>query len=147
MIGGMKTSESGIGGEALELMGIDIFGSFWTISLTVFIVFLSTSLLIWLIRVYPKKPRTGVEWNSDCEFQSKAEIDGDNVTFFNVRDFFWRTTKDRDENWDEKITVNVNEIKDVWFVVDHFHKIHGLAHTFLTVEYIDGTCLSFSFEA
>ncbi len=147
MIGGMKTLESGIGGEALELMGIDLFGSFWTISLTVFIVFLLTSLLIWLIRVYPKKPRTGVEWNSDCEFQSKAEIDGDNVTFFNVRDFFWRTTKDRDENWDEKITVNVNEIKDVWFVVDHFHKIHGLAHTFLTVEFNDGTCLSFSFEA
>ncbi|MBT5736800.1 MAG: DUF4105 domain-containing protein [Euryarchaeota archaeon] len=35
----------------------------------------------------------------------------------------------------------------MWFVVDHFHKVHGLAHTFLTIEFNDGTCLSFSYEA
>ncbi len=86
-------------------------------------------------------------WNTDCEFQSRAIVDGDNVTFTKVRNFFWRTTRDRDENWDDNITVNAEEIKDVWFVVDHFHKIHGLAHTFLTIEFNDGTCLSFSFEA
>tara|TARA_B100000767_G_scaffold90611_1_gene87030 strand:+ start:317 stop:1114 length:798 start_codon:yes stop_codon:yes gene_type:complete len=103
--------------------------------------------LIWIVKVLPKKPRKNVTWNTDCEFQSRALIDGDNVTFTKVRDFFWRTTRDRDENWDDDITVNANEIKDVWFVVDHFHKIHGLAHTFLTIEFNDGKCLSFSYEA
>ena len=147
MIGGIKTSESGIGGEALDLMGFSLFGSFWSVLLTFSAAFILTCLINWIINVYPKKPRTGVEWNSDCEFLSKAIIEGDDITFYNVRDFFWRTTKDRDEKWDEKVKVNVNEIKDVWFVVDHFHKIHGLAHTFLTVEFNDGTCLSFSFEA
>ena len=147
MIGGIKTSESGIGGEALDFMGFSLFGSFWSVLLTFSAAFILTCLIIWMIKVYPKKPRTGVEWNSDCEFLSKAIIEGDDITFYNVRDFFWRTTKDRDEKWDEKVKVNVNEIKDVWFVVDHFHKIHGLAHTFLTVEFNDGTCLSFSFEA
>ena len=41
----------------------------------------------------------------------------------------------------------MREIKDIWFVVDHFHKIHGLAHTFLSIEFNDGRCISISFEA
>ena len=46
-----------------------------------------------MIKVYPKKPRTGVEWNSDCEFLSKAIIEGDDITFYNVRDFFGEQQK------------------------------------------------------
>lgn len=87
------------------------------------------------------------DWNTDCEFQSSAIIQGSKITFSKVRDFYWRTTKDRDEKWVDDVTVDVDEIKDVWFVVDHFHKIHGLAHTFLTIEFNDGKFLSFSFEA
>jgi hypothetical protein len=131
----------------MDVFGFDVLGGFWSIFISLISVSLLVIISIWLIKVYPKKPRAGVTWNSDCEFQSRAIIDGDNVTFTKVRDFFWRTTRDRDENWDDNITVSANEIKDVWFVVDHFHKIHGLAHTFLTIEFNDGTCLSFSFEA
>ena len=92
-------------------------------------------------------PSVNSDWNTDCEFQSTALIEGDYITFTKVRNFKWRTVKDRDEFWDDNIKVNLNEIKDIWFVVDHFHKIHGLAHTFLSVEFDDGRCLSFSFEA
>ena len=42
--------------------------------------------------------------------------------------------------------VDANDLKDVWFVVDHFHSLKGLAHTYLTFEFGCGTCLSFSFE-
>ena len=42
MTGGMKTLESGIGGEALDLMGMDLLGSFWSILLTVLIAFFLT---------------------------------------------------------------------------------------------------------
>jgi hypothetical protein len=56
-------------------------------------------------------------------------------------------TKDRDESWIDELTVDTEEIKDIWFIVDHFHSLHGLAHTYLTFEFNDGTCLSFSFEA
>ena len=52
----------------------------------------------------------------------------------------------RDENWAEEVKVDEEDLKVVWFVVDHFHSLKGLAHTYLTFEFGCGTCLSFSFE-
>jgi hypothetical protein len=100
-----------------------------------------------MVRVRPRVPQLDDDWNSDCELTTTADINGDAIRFNNVRDFFWRTTRDRDESWADTVEVRADEIKDVWFVVDHFHNIHGMAHTFLTFEFNDGTCLSFSFEA
>ena len=105
------------------------------------------SVLVWMVRVRPRVPQLDDDWNSDCELTTTADINGDAIRFNNVRDFFWRTTRDRDESWADTVEVRADEIKDVWFVVDHFHNIHGMAHTFLTFEFNDGTCLSFSFEA
>lgn len=104
-------------------------------------------IVIWFIRVRPRKPQKEANWNSDCEFVTTTTIEGDKITFRNVRDFFWRTTRDRDESWADEVVVDVEELKDIWFIVDHFHSIHGMAHTYLTFEFNDGTCLSFSFEA
>ena len=102
---------------------------------------------VWYTRIRPRMPSTDSDWNTDCEFQSTAKIEGNHVTFSKIRDFTWRTTRDRDERWDDNVRFDLREIKDVWFIVDHFHKIHGLAHTFLTIEFNDGRCISISFEA
>ncbi len=102
---------------------------------------------VWYTRIRPRMPSTDSDWNTDCEFQSTAKIEGNHVTFSKIRDFNWRTTRDRDERWDDNVRFDLREIKDVWFIVDHFHKIHGLAHTFLTIEFNDGRCISISFEA
>ena len=64
-----------------------------------------------------------------------ATVEGSTITFRNVRDFTWRTTRDRDENWADEVTVDAEELKQVWFIVDHFHSIKGLAHTYLTFEF------------
>lgn len=104
-------------------------------------------LFIWFIRVRPRQPQLDADWNSDCEFITTTDLVDSKITFRNVRNFFWRTTKDRDESWIDELTVDTEEIKDIWFIVDHFHSLHGLAHTYLTFEFNDGTCLSFSFEA
>ena len=111
------------------------------------ISFIVLCVLIWMIRVRPRVPQLDADWNSDCEKTTTAEIDGSVIRYSDIRDFFWRTTRDRDEDWADTLEVNADEIKDVWFVVDHFHSLHGMAHTFLTFEFKDGTCLSFSFEA
>lgn len=105
------------------------------------------SFMVWFIRVRPRQPQLEAVWNSDCELITTADIDDTKITFRNVRNFFWRTTKDRDESWIDEVKVDTEEIKDIWFIVDHFHSLHGLAHTYLTFEFNDGTCLSFSFEA
>jgi len=111
------------------------------------LLFIAISTVIWFIRVRPRKPQLDAKWNSDCEFLTTTATEGSKITFRNVRDFFWRTTRDRDEAWADEVVVDVNELKDIWFIVDHFHPIHGMAHTYLTFEFNDGTCLSFSFEA
>ena len=141
-IGGIQNSESGTHGDILleSLPPIAVIGG----SLLALITLLA---LIWLVRVRPRKPQLEADWNSDCALTTTAEITGSTIRYTNVRDFFWRTTRDRDEAWQDTLEVDADEIKDVWFVVDHFHSIHGLAHTFLTFEFNDGTCLSFSFEA
>ena len=45
--------------------------------------------------------------------------------------------------WIEEVHVDAEDLKDVWFIVDHFHSIKGMAHTYLTFEFGSGTCLPF----
>jgi len=101
---------------------------------------------VWNTRVRPLQPSLELEWAADCEHLTTATVDGNDLTFHMVRDFTWRTTRDRDEHWAEHVSVKIDELKDIWFMVDHFHPLKGLAHTYLTFEFEDGTCLSFSFE-
>ena len=101
---------------------------------------------VWRTRIRPLQPSLDLEWAADCEHITTATVEGNDITFRMVRDFTWRTTRDRDERWEEEVHVKLNELKDVWFMVDHFHSLKGLAHTYLTFEFACGTCLSFSFE-
>ena len=101
---------------------------------------------VWHTRIRPLKPALDLEWAADCEHATTATIEGDDITFHMVRNFTWRTTRDRDEDWEKEVKVKLSELCDVWFIVDHFHSLKGLAHTYLTFEFECGTCLSFSFE-
>ena len=115
--------------------------------ISIIIIVIGRFSYVWFTRIRPRVPSTEADWNTDCEFQSKAIIEEHHITFTKIRDFTWRTTRDRDEKWDDNVKFDLREIKDVWFIVDHFHKIHGLAHTFLSIEFNDGRCVSISFEA
>ena len=111
-----------------------------------FILLLLNGAWIWWTRVRPRQPKLNANWASDCELTSSAIFNDSQITFRNVRDFHWRTTKDRDEKWVDEVTVDSTKVKHIWFVVDQFHSFRGLSHTYLTFEFLDGTCLSFSFE-
>ena len=97
------------------------------------------------VRLRAQEPRLDREWVSDCEKHAEAKFKGSKVTIKNVRDFTWKSKRDHDSKW-INTTVNIDEISDIWFVVDHFHKIKGLAHTMLTFEFKDGQFITFSFE-
>lgn len=101
---------------------------------------------VWRTRIRPLEPSLDLVWAADCEHLTTATVEGNDITFRMVRDFTWRTTRDRDEHWAPEVKVKLDELKDVWFIVDHFHALKGLAHTYLTFDFEDGTCLSFSFE-
>ena len=103
-------------------------------------------IYVWNTRIRPLQPSLDLVWAADCEHLTTAHVDGSSITFQMVRNFTWRTTRDRDEDWIEEVHVDAEDLKDVWFIVDHFHSIKGMAHTYLTFEFGSGTCLSFSFE-
>lgn len=109
-------------------------------------LFLIRFYYVWRTRVRPLQPSLDLEWEADCKHLTTATVEGNDITFHMVRNFTWRTTRDRDENWVEQVHVKLDELQDIWFMVDHFHPLKGLAHTYLTFEFKDGTCLSFSFE-
>jgi hypothetical protein len=119
----------------------------WTLYLVcvLAIIFASRLMWIWWTRVRTEAPQLNREWVADCRGLGTATIDGPEIVIKDVRDFKWRTSRDFDEKWIE-VSVNADSIKDVWFVIDHFHKIKGLAHTMISFEFEDGQVITFSFE-
>ena len=113
---------------------------------SIFTLIVVRGFYLWWTRIRPLQPSLELEWADDCKLLTTAKLEGTQLTFHQVRNFTWRTTKDRDEAWEESVVVDVNQIKDVWFIVDHFHAIRGLAHTYLTFDFHEGPSLSFSFE-
>ena len=114
------------------------------------VVFLGAAILVfsinfWLLTAGQKKARSDRDWAIDCSKNARFEIDGDNVILHNRRDFTWRTTRDFDENWDSW-SFKISELKGIWYVVDYFHKIRGMAHTMVGFEFSDERYLMASFE-
>ena len=102
--------------------------------------------LIWLWTVGRKQARHDREWTSDCaKLAHVTWQDDDSFTLHNRRDFIWRTVKDHDERWDEW-QAKVSDCSGIWVVLDHFHKIRGMAHTLLIFEFGE-QFLTVSFEA
>ena len=61
---------------------------------------------IWWTRVRPRQPKLHADWAADCEHITSAVFNDSIITFRNVRDFHWRTTRDRDEKWADEVTVD-----------------------------------------
>lgn len=70
------------------------------------------------------------------------------IKITNVRD--WTYTQDREvtnKGWKPEMIVDPKEITCIWFMQEPFPKWKGGAHTYLSVEFSNGTVLSFSVEA
>ncbi len=118
----------------------------WYQWLFLFLLFVVIGLFIfWWVLIRPKVPQLNDDWQSDCAFIPNIMIEGDRITIDNFRDFQWNTMKDKTEVWTKK-SVNINDLVNVWYIVDHFHSIKALAHSMLSFEFRDGTYLVASFE-
>jgi len=101
---------------------------------------------LWWTRVHPEVPRLDREWEADQARTPRVRIEDGAAHFTDLRDFVWRTTRDRDEIWIDK-TVRLDNLVHVWYIVVHFPKVSSLAHTMLSFEFKDGAILTASFEA
>ena len=106
--------------------------------------FLLLSYVYWILWGR-KKARNDRDWAPDNAQLALFDITDDLVTLHNRRDFTWRTTRDFDENWDSW-TFNPKDLKGIWYVVDYFHKIRGMAHTMVGFEFSNNRFLMASFE-
>ncbi len=124
-------------------MGLAQFGErYWP-----FLAIVLSAWAIWYALIGHKTPSNDRNWDPSIEKLSTAVIDGASVTITNVRDWTYAPHKIRSREWRDAVTVDVNELKRVWFLLEPFPGWDAVGHTYLTFEFNDGDNLSFSIEA
>lgn len=78
-----------------------------------------------------QRPSTDREWDADQARMATISIDENRVTIKNFRDSTYRTESDYDAKFRE-FEFQLDQLTDVWFLVQRFTTLEGLAHTFIT---------------
>lgn len=99
-------------------------------------------VLAWWLTLSPSNDRT---WQSDVDRTAWAEIDGDKVTFHNLRNFDYRSETDFMPRWETRV-VDASQIT----AADIFITFWGspwIAHPIVSFQFTDGQHIAFSIEA
>lgn len=110
-----------------------------------FIVILILLIGILLIFWLSIKPSNDRDWSLDQSVLPYAEIDGDLVNIYNIRNFTYESTTSYTPNYYDA-TFNINDIRSIDYVVEPFSDWEGSAHTFLTFGFADDRYVSISVE-
>jgi len=112
---------------------------FWR-KIGAFIV-LFTGVLIWWLSL---SPTNDSDWQPDVAQKSWAEVQGDEVTFHNVRNCDYRTETDYLPQWDTR-KVRISQIKGVDMAIDYWGS-PWIAHPIVSFQFADALPLCFSIE-
>ena len=74
-------------------------------------------------------------------------IDGERVVIENIRDFSYAADRTVTDAAYYDRAYDLGQLTSVWYGVSHFAELEGLAHTFLSFGFADGTYLALSIEA
>lgn len=98
-----------------------------------------------LVTFLLKKP-TGIgEWSPDQALLSWVDVSEKSITIHNIRNCVYRTEKDYDVHYYDK-TFSLEDIRGVDFIVEPFMKLKGVAHTFVSFLFSDGSYVAVSVE-
>lgn len=97
------------------------------------------------LKALTNRPSNDRDWSADVAVLPYAEIDGEEVTVRNVRNYSYKTTKDFTPAYYDK-TFRLDDVDSLWFGVEPFGDWMGPAHTFLSFGFKDGTYLAVSIE-
>ncbi|WP_240222057.1 DUF4105 domain-containing protein [Rheinheimera hassiensis] len=98
-------------------------------------------LLVWWHNITPSHNR---DWADDVAYLLESEIQGNEVTLHNVRNFEWRTETDYTANWETR-SYNLNQLVSADLVLSYWMGPH-VAHTLVSFGFADGQQLVFSLE-
>jgi hypothetical protein len=90
------------------------------------------------------KPSNDCAWQPDVAQQAWAGVQGDEVTFHNVRNCDYRTETDYTPHWETR-TVRVSQITGIDLAVDYWGS-PWIAHPIVSFQFADAPPLCFSIE-
>ena len=102
---------------------------------------LGAILLIWWQTVTPSHQR---DWADDVAYLLKSEIQGNQVTLYNVRNFEWRSESDYTPNWETR-HYNLEQLVSADLILSYWMGPH-IAHTLVSFGFNNGQQLVFSLE-
>ena len=125
-----------LGGSVWILTRIESTGKSLGLFLLLFVV-----LVGWWSTLRPRQDR---DWIGDVARTAHAKIEGDIVTFHNVRNFTYRTNDDFDERWETR-TFDLEKLEGVDFILCYWGP-RLVAHVIVTFVFSDGKYLPISIE-
>lgn len=106
------------------------------------VVFLAFSLVLaWWLTLRPSNERN---WQPDVAHTAWADINGDEVTFHNVRNCDYRTATDYTPHWETR-TLRLSRITGIDLAIDYWGS-PWIAHPIVSFQFADATPLCFSIE-
>jgi hypothetical protein len=106
------------------------------------VVFLAFSLVLaWWLTL---KPSNEGNWQPDVAQTAWADINGDEVTFHNVRNCDYRTATDYIPHWETR-TVRLSQITGIDLAIDYWGS-PWIAHPIVSFQFADSPPLCFSIE-
>ena len=94
-----------------------------------------------------RSPSHDREWIAGQDRLPEVVVDGDVATVRNVRDFRYDATGTIAETRYEDRRYDLSRLDSVWYGISQISSFKGIAHTFLSFGFSDGTYLAVSIEA
>lgn len=98
-------------------------------------------LMAWWFNLSPSHQR---DWADDVAYLLQSEINGNQLTLHNVRNFDWRSETDYTMRWETR-HYNLNHLVSADLILSYWMGPH-IAHTLVTFGFSDGGQLAFSME-
>ncbi len=98
-------------------------------------------VLVWWLTL---KPSNDGDWQPDVAQTAWADINGDEFTFYNVRNCDYRTETDYTPHWDTR-TVRLSQITGIDLAIDYWGS-PWIAHPIVSFQFADAPPLCFSIE-
>jgi hypothetical protein len=112
----------------------------WPVKLGVFAAWFALVLGWWLTL----QPTSDADWQPDVAQLARAEINGDVITFHNVRNCDYRSENDYTPRWETR-TVRLSQLTGIDMAIDYWGSPY-MAHPIVSFQFADAPPLCFSIE-
>lgn len=102
------------------------------------------ALISFIKRIF-SSPSQERDWSDDQKIIPNADIHGDMVTVYNIRNFSYRSVSDYTPGYYD-MEYDIRTLKHVWYIVEPFGWVPGSAHTLVSFEFENDIFLAISVE-